>query len=273
MKTKLCTIAIAQIPLGFVLGNRQMFDLIQKRYHGFLSTQNPKVTIHCTFYRSHSLTDTGTAIVLDQLSESRWHIRRQDFDCQINGTTAAVSLNQSIYSFDAFLRVLFSLVLPLSNTLLVHCSGLTLNSYASLFVGASGCGKSTIARLGAAANATILNDEICAVSVKKKSGGATTSAVAYATPFWGEMRSGPTVDGGFRIAGIYFLHQSSTTKKEALSVAQRVRRLLECVCVFGESPMVLQAALDLASEITSNTDGALLLFEKNSLFMHQCWSL
>ena len=79
---------------------------------------------------------------------------------------------------DTMLRVIFSYILNAHDGFLLHAAGLVHRSYAFIFAGKSGAGKSTICRVWGN-DCVVLNDDL--VPVRSIEG----SFRAYPSPFWG----------------------------------------------------------------------------------------
>jgi hypothetical protein len=95
--------------------------------------------------------------------------------------------------------LLFRHLLADRNAVLVHACGISWEGRGFLFVGSSGAGKSTAARLWKAAGATILNDDRIVLEA------AGDGTLIHPTPWSGEV---PDVGGGpTPLAGLYFLRQ------------------------------------------------------------------
>ncbi len=90
----------------------------------------------------------------------------------------------------SFLRIACSVLLAPLGGILVHSCSVLRGEKAFLFVGESGAGKTTIARLSAPS--LILSDEVSAIL---PAGPAGSSYACHATPFWGDLADGLDEEG------------------------------------------------------------------------------
>lgn len=95
--------------------------------------------------------------------------------------------------------------------LLVHACGVAWQGKGYLFVGSSGAGKSTMARLWKETGATVLNDDRVVLEASE------AEIFVYPTPWFGEY---PEVGGeGVPLAALYFLRKGSEVSFERLRPA------------------------------------------------------
>lgn len=107
-----------------------------------------------------------------------------------------------------------------SGELLVHACGVLDQGMGRLFVGASGAGKSTTARLFANAQSTVLNDDRSLVSL-----GTDGGAMVWGTPWHGDH---PDVHAGpAPLKQLMFLHQAPENCMLELTPRDACRRLLK----------------------------------------------
>jgi hypothetical protein len=90
----------------------------------------------------------------------------------------------------SFLRIACSVLLAPLGGILVHSCSVLRGDKAFLFVGESGAGKTTIARLSAPS--LILSDEVSAILPSAPGSG---SYACHATPFWGDLADGLDEEG------------------------------------------------------------------------------
>jgi hypothetical protein len=110
--------------------------------------------------------------------------------------------------------LLFRHLLADRRAVLVHACGVAWEGRGFLFVGASGAGKSTTARLWSAAGATILNDDRIVLEA------AGDRVLIHPTPWSGDM---PEVGGGpTPLAGLFFLRQGAPIVFEPVRPAAAV---------------------------------------------------
>jgi hypothetical protein len=117
--------------------------------------------------------------------------------------------------------LLFRHLMVEDDALLVHACGVSWNSAGYLFVGSSGAGKSTTARLWRAAGATVLNDDRVVLEAGRD------GVWIHPTPWFGEH---PEVGGeATRLRGIYLLQQGEDVS------FQRLRPATAAALVFAKS--------------------------------------
>jgi hypothetical protein len=254
MKNAVLTIDIAGVALGFTIRNRALFGLIRRRYHGYLCREPAAIQFACTFSTSRLFSRRINATVLRDV-QGIWHAMRRDFDCRWTGSRGTLNLRPSVYSFDACLRVLLATVLPLHGCVLIHAASVAVNRAGFVFAGVSGSGKTTISRLSKTGR--VLNDEISALRLTDR------GIVVAATPFWGEMGTGPACRRQFPLQGLYFLEKGLAHNIIPLPVQNALQPLLRCLCVFSNNPDDQGRMLDLAIQIVGAHCCATLVFAKD----------
>jgi hypothetical protein len=256
MNSRALTISIAGIPVRFFIDRPSLITAISKRYQGYIhSAIKPAVTIGCAC-RHDGITGTAPDI---HKTKQGWRLVRSDFDFLIRGSRGSGSVHASVYSFDAFLRVLYSLLILKKNGVLLHASAVTRKGRAWIFTGRSGAGKTTIARL--AHPAPVLNDEIVALVPGNR--GAVPQV--FGTPFWGEMGSGPPFSRSYPLAAVLLLFKSKKTSCRNIDGGAAVARLLKTVCLFGSEKELAVRALRVCDRLVKRGMVKKLLFEKSAL--------
>jgi hypothetical protein len=146
-------------------------------------------------------------------------------------------------SFESFLRVLYSLILPDRDGLAIHASSLAKDGKAYMFPGKSGEGKTTIVRLSPDAN--LLTDEISIVR------GIGEEPMAYGTPFHGDLEM-PGQNTSAPVAGLYFLVKDKKNYLEELSPKVALRKLLGNIVLFGQDQNLARKAFQLSYELVTS---------------------
>ena len=177
----------------------------------------------------------------------RWQLERGDFRADWDPLLRCGRILQSPnpYSIDTVLRIVHTLVLAGEGGFLMHAASAIRNGKAFLFAGASGAGKTTIARC-APSDAHLLSDEI---SYVRSDHG---SYYAYGTPFAGELaRAGENLHAP--LAAIYLLAQGPENRIDDVRPTDAARALLANILFFAEDRELVQAvfrsALDCAERV------------------------
>jgi hypothetical protein len=257
MEKKQITISIGGLLLGFRFRNRKLINCLVSRYTGYCKKNSScDVTFQCFF--SEKKLAPYQQVRYSIGANGLHHARRYDFDAKWNGDRGEMVLWPSLYSFDACLRVVLATLITEKNGLLLHASAVVRGNSAFVFIGRSGSGKTTIARLSGAKK--ILSDEIVALRYCPKK-----AVRVYATPFWGEMGKGPYCPQSYAIRSLFFLKKSRTLHTRSIGRDNAVRVLLRCVCLFGKESGHLQICLDTCLKTVSMIDCKELYFPKKPI--------
>ncbi len=217
------------------------------------------VKLNCSFSKKFSPEVGDVQIETDK--EGTTTLKRADFKCMFKGNCGSTSLRPSVYSFDALLRVLYSVLLTKNSGLLLHASGIALKKKGILFLGPSGSGKTTISRI-AKETTTILNDEIIACKISSKG-----RIAIYGTPFWGEMRTGPAYSNAYALKSLYFLSKKKKTYRSEESLKSAMQKLLRCCCIFSIDEKEVEKILNTCTAILNNTPSYTLHFQQDNSFL------
>ncbi|MBF0433092.1 MAG: hypothetical protein HQK83_17570 [Fibrobacteria bacterium] len=245
MKKKSLIISIAGTKITLFIYNRLMYEKIKNRYQKYLRKHNSNpIQIECRFTKRPLANNSKLEVIRTAIG---YKIMRNDLHFTLRHNQGKLFLTPSVYAFDAFLRVFYSSFLPDNNALLLHSSGIVYKNKAYVFSGPSGAGKTTITRL---LNKKTLNDEIVALKIVKNKHGSTVAV--YATPFWGEMGSGPDFQPEFKLASVFFLEKDYITRKELLSVEEALPKFMRCCCFFEKNTKQTNKMMNLAIEFITN---------------------
>lgn len=203
----------------------------------------------------------GTVFMHRGNAVGEWDRRRHHGRVRQSETDFAPPAQYADYGCDSFLRAILSFRLLESNGFLVHASGLVKDGKGYLFVGKSGAGKSTVARLSSE-TCTVLSDDLTFASLSDAGGKI------YGTPFFGDFGTAG-VNIGAPLDAIYFLRQSSFNSTVLLSAAAAVRKLLPSVVYFGDGKTGLAAVLDTALAFCKRIPCYDLDFTKDISFWRQ----
>lgn len=163
-------------------------------------------------------------------------------------------------SFESFLRVIYSLILPQEDGIAIHASSLMKDGKVYIFPGKSGTGKTTLVRLSP--EATLLTDEISLVK------GIGAHPVAFGTPFQGDLgKPGENISASVR--GVYFPVKDKGSYLERLNPKRALEKLLPNVVFFGQDQELLRRVFHLSYEFVIS----LPCYELHFLPEPSFWSL
>lgn len=233
---------IADIQIRLI-GKEKVWE--EDRFCGFLSKEKNSSLLRL---RGHRL--PGKSVPLQPLlnnqvdvysKNGRVFIERWDFKgfLDLKNGKAEVRLS-SDGSFESFLRVIYSLILPQEEGLAIHASSLMKAGKAYLFPGKSGTGKTTLVRLSP--DATLLTDEISIVR------GIGVDPVAFGTPFHGDLGI-PGQNTSAPISGLYFPVKDRKSYLKKLSSKGALEKLLPNVVFFGQEQKLLRRVFHLSCEL------------------------
>jgi hypothetical protein len=237
---------IGDIPVRLRTTDPSLVAVLERRYSRFLDSSAPPA-----FEFDVSVVPAGTlpgdADVSVRVQTSRWVLERGDFRAEWDARTRHGWIQQTVnpYSIDSVLRIVHTLLLSTRGGFLLHAASGIRNGRACLFVGPSGAGKTTIARL-APPDVTLLTDEI---SYVRYVGG---EFVAFGTPFAGELgESGERVSAP--IGAVYRLAWGPDNGLQRLAPTEAVRALMRNILFFAADPalagQVLQTACRFACSV------------------------
>ena len=254
----LIVISLGNLPVGFEIRSKEMAARITGRYHGFVQ-KNVKPILKLRCYFSSKFSNKNEEVAIEQVDNNALHISRSDFICTFNDECGEIYMRRSIYSFDACLRVLYSVLFSADKGLLLHAAGIVRDKKAYLFLGPSGSGKTTVARLSSGVG-TVINDEIVAVKV------SNNNCKVYGTPFWGEMRKGPAFNRPSPLHAIYFLKKSRKSCKKVIPRKDILIRLLRCCCIFSSELNDTETVIQTAVALINSVPACELNFKKDQSF-------
>ncbi len=125
--------------------------------------------------------------------------------------------------FENFLRVLAAYRLSEAGGVLLHSAGIVHQGRAYLFVGPSGAGKTTLARVSRDDGKRILSDDMNAVRPAAAGGG---DWVAEKLPFAGDLGREPGPVGSYPLAGLFRLRKASAPARTPVEPARAVAALV-----------------------------------------------
>jgi YD repeat-containing protein len=185
---------------------------------------------------AHPLTVTGT--------DKTVRLQRWDLNARLAAKTHAAGRRvrwvgkgrcaANPYSLDCVLRVVYSVLLPREDGLLVHSCGLRHAEIGVVFPGASGLGKTTLARKAPDAD-DVLSDEL--IALRRTDEGWRV----HGTPFWGDFARGGISLRSWPLRALAFLAQRESVVMSPVTSADATLRLLGCVLSFQtDRPAVMR---------------------------------
>jgi hypothetical protein len=251
---KLACVEIGGIPISLATADQTFFDLLIKRYEGFLSSSPPEFALEFEIFPG-SVSDDDVRV---HREGPEWRIERGDFCARWDPLTGRGSVRQNAnpYSLDSVLRILHSLILAGRGGFLLHAASAICERRAFLFSGVSGVGKTTMTRL-APPDVTLLTDEISYIRPGPKTG--TASYFAFGTPFAGELAQ-PGENTKAPIAALFFLEQGPENRIDEIPPAEAIRRLMRNILFFAEDPALVEKLLASACEFVAQVPTRRLTF-------------
>jgi hypothetical protein len=235
------------IQVGELAVNLQTLDpeycqKLKSHYYGFVGASE-----RAEFNFNIELTNSRINDPDDEVTVTRraglWRFARGDFQAEWNMDSKRGNIWQSanLYSIDAALRIFHTVVLAKRGGFLLHAASAIRDGKAFLFAGASGAGKTTIARL-APADVTLLTDEVSYVTTN------ANGYAAYGTPFAGELaKSGENVSAP--ITALYLLAHGPANRIESVRPAESVRAVLANILFFAEDEELIYSIFRSACQL------------------------
>jgi len=247
------TIEIGGIAARVASADMAFLHMLEDRYAGFVSSRaDADFDFHVDLGEA-GVADPDAEVSVTQRSGC-WTVERGDFRAEWEPATRHGRIRQSSnpYSIDALLRILHSLLLAKQGGFLLHAASAIRNGKAFLFAGASGAGKTTIARL-APGDVSLLTDEIS--YIRKSPNGYS----ACGTPFTGELQKlGDNISAP--IAALYLLAKGPKNCVEPVPPAEAVRALLSNILFFAKDREMIGALLHSACEFVGRIPISRLTF-------------
>ena len=139
--------------------------------------------------------------------------------------------------FENFLRVLVAYRLLEIGGAVLHCAGVVREGAAFLFLGRSGAGKTTVARLSLARGAEVLSDDLNAmIADVAPAGEAAGGCAVLKLPFTGDLGERRALRPPLPLGGLLRLEQDAVDALTPLSRAETVACLLACAPFVNVDP-------------------------------------
>jgi hypothetical protein len=247
MKTSL---TIASIEIELFVPESSLETIVAGRYAPFLG---PVAAPVCSVevHEGHGLDGAGQSLATVERLGTAFQVIHPGFfgTVDVEGE-GSLECAPSPYALDHALRVLFALVAPRQDALMLHAAGVISRGGGHVFAGPTGAGKSTVATL--AGHRPVLTDGY--VMVRRLLDG---SWLAASTPFWGAHEvPGPPRD--VRLARLWSLRPSAALHSFPSDAGASLRSVVENMFQPASDPDSRKAALDLAFELASAVPSSVL---------------
>src|SRR5947208_6049076 len=241
------TIEIGGMPIRLRTDSPSFFQSLMERYNGFVASPSGSPLFEFDIELVPPGRISEEECVRVRLDAGRWFFQRSDFQAELDPELGRGRIRQAAYPYssDSVLRILHTLLLARDGGFLVHAASALRNGRAFLFAGASGAGKTTIARL-APPDVTLLTDEISYLRPLNE------GYFAFGTPFTGELAE-PGENLLAPVAALCLLGKGPENRLEPVGVAAAARSLLENILFFARDPelvnLVFESACDFVSRV------------------------
>lgn len=182
------------------------------------------------------------------------HVRVEhvDFDAELDlQGDGHVNVPADPYAIDHFFRLLFGLLAPRHDALMLHACGVISEGRAEVFAGQSGAGKSTLASL--AEDRPLLSDEHVMI---RRIGGTWVGA---STPFWGSYAK-PGAARHAALGRLWSLRQWPTNEVRRLDALGALRIAIENAVLPSPDPDIKRAVFAVAADLAADASAAELRF-------------
>jgi hypothetical protein len=218
---------IAGIPIRHSIASPELYDLLVQKYDGFMRSGEASLTVEASEMPHEEIDQWQRAVVTEQ--EGAFRLERHDFCGSYRPAEGRCSVrvicNQ--FSYDSFLRVLYTELLLPHPGFLLHCSSVIRGERGFVFSGDSGAGKTTIGTLDP--DHVLLGDDL--LILRKTEDG---SYHVFGTPFIGsDIPWG--VNKHASIRALFFLNKAEENRIAPLGPNEATSKLLRQVMFFRRS--------------------------------------
>lgn len=216
------------------------------RYKHFITDSEPDIT-YLVFPEKTKKHIKKVSVVQ---SEKNLQISRYDFysETDFKRKSGVVRIRYNQFSFDSFIRILYSCLILRKGGILLHASAGVFSKGGIIFPGRTGAGKTTIVQQFI--NSKVINDEI--IGLRK----IDNNFIVFSTPFWGSGGKFLAEKGYIRnckLMCICFPVKSDKLNFELISPKKSLEKLMQTVLYFGDSRFYIQRILEILYKVTKNT--------------------
>ena len=237
---------IAGIVVELLSGDVALLRALAGRYLGFTTQQPAQLTLQVEWVGQLRSIEAGFPDVQFWSNGVRLSAPGYDGCIDLETQRAVLTLSSAnpVEEVEYFLRVIYAVLAFEAGGLMVHAAGVVRNERAYVFLGHSGSGKTTVARLSE--DCQVLNDDLLVLWPEQ------ASWIVYGTPFWNPTQVKP---GGQHAALTMLLRlvQDQQVSLVALSLAQAVAEMVANVPVIsadaGRSQQVLQRCFSIVRSV------------------------
>jgi hypothetical protein len=231
-------------------------DQARTRYGAFLMPDSPEVaaglSLRLRFVPVSLVVDAEANPLTVKATDKTITIKRWDIDVRFAAKrtrgkvewTGAGSCAMSPYALDCVLRVIWSVLLPREDAMLIHSCGLRHAEVAVVFPGESGQGKSTLARKAPDAD-DVLSDEM--IAIRRAPVDGTWRVMG--TPFWGDFARGGISMRSWPLRAVAFLAQRDSVVMSPITSSDATLRLLGCMMCFQTDRATIERNLALVTRL------------------------
>jgi hypothetical protein len=233
---------------------------LAERYRGFLDASESQPDVVCLVTVRAPAGDvtastvpvapTGTVLVDRPDVRARWPEDSHQVDVSVTAASALAGV-------ELVLRIVCARLAFQAGGLLLHGAGILRNQGVHLFIGPSGAGKTTVARLSKAA--TVLNDDLVVVRP------ALPRWTVRGTPFSNPSQVSPTHATGPLVA-VWTLQQSAENNIVSQSTGRALAHLLAAVPVMTGATETLPPVVERLKRLLETVTYAELAFNLDGRF-------
>lgn len=168
--------------------------------------------------------------------------------------------------FENFCRVLVSYRLHALGGVVLHSAGVTSDGGAFVFLGRSGAGKSTIARMCQDRGAVVLSDDMNALVPAMDAAGNPAGAILEKLPFTGDLVNRDVGRDSHPVRAFLRLVQSPRDALRPLRLAETVAMLVACSPIVNKDPKRQDALMGNLVRLARHTPSYALEFTLSGSF-------